>query len=296
MTTDTEQTATPGLEAVLKGQASPEPAEVSEEKPTTENTEGEEPKEPEVKEEKEAITFTPEQEAEIERRYQSRKDKEHNPYREKREADTALIRSQATQIKELKGTQGTAKLTKAMEAVLAGDEEEGLEPDKIEARKKGFEEIKASIKKYNENAAEIEEAVNLFSSVTEKIKAQKAIGGFGLNDPNPVVRVKNYAEFINETISVFGYNQDFLMVMEHFLPKGDELRPQIEAIVDGMAEEHLENDNSKIRFIKENLQGVKITHRKKPPTPSDITGGADLSKLSSEDRLVRGLDKMDKGK
>ena len=266
--TDTETTQT--MEDVL----SSEQQEVSE---ITEEV---------VEEKKEEIIFTPEQEMEIEGRYQSRRDKELNPYREKREADTALIRSLTTQVKELKAEKGTRRLSKAMEAVLAGDEEEGLEPDRIEAKRIGFEEIKATIKDYDEKSVKVKEIAQLFETITEKMPS-KVVKGFGLDDPNPMVRAKNYATFLDETVFAYGYNQNFLLVVENFLPKGDELRKQIDDIIDGFRSSM--DDESKKLYVKDKLQGVKVTPRKKPQTPSDISGGKDRAQMTATEKVNEGL-------
>ena len=286
----TEQATT--LEQVLvKGQDSEE--EVSEKEITEVADEG--TTEPEAEQpEGDTITFTPEQEAEIEKRAQSRRDKDLNPYREKREADTALIRSQQARIKELESEGKVKKLDKSIEAILAGDEEDGTEPDKIEERRKGLAEIKAAIKDYKGKAADIDETAKMLSSLTEKIASEKAIAGFHLDDPNPTVRVKNYAEFINGTINVYEYNQNFLKAVEGFLPKGDELRKQIEDIVEGMSE--FTDEKGRALYLKDKLRGVKVTPRKKPPAPSDISGGDSLAGLPREERLIRAMSKMDKGK
>jgi hypothetical protein len=92
MLTERENTQT--LEAVLNaGQASTEEAEVSEETETEETATDEAPKDEKTEEEKAAEARESEIRAEA--------DKRTNSYREKREADTALIRSQSARIKEL---------------------------------------------------------------------------------------------------------------------------------------------------------------------------------------------------
>ena len=249
------------------------------------STEEEKVSEEKTEEKVEPITFTTEQEAEIEKRFQSRRDKELNPYREKRESDSALIRSLSDENKGLKMEAGGRKLSKAMETILTGDEEEGVEPDKTEARRKAWAEVKETIKGYNEKAAEVEEAVRFVDSMTEKLPA-KIVKEFGLDDPNPNVRAVNGAKLLDETAEVFKYSENFLMVVEDFLPKGDELRKQIEEIVEGLAE--FTDEKSKKLYLKDKLQGVKVTPRKKPLTPSDTTGGSSLEGLSARELLVLG--------
>jgi len=273
----TEQETTQSLEEVI-ATPSTEQEEVSE-KETTEKPEEEKTEEEKVAEARESSI-------------QAEVDKRANTYREKREADTALIRSLQSQLKEMKAGRGVSKLSKAMDAVLAGDEEEGLETDKIEARKKGFEEIKTTIKEYNEKSAEVEETAQFIGDMTENLP-KNIVKEFGLNDPNPNVRAVNGVKFLDETVAVYKHNQDFLMVVEGFLPKGDELRKQVEEIVEGLSE--FNDEKSKKLYLKDKMQGVKVTPRKKPQTPSDAGGGGYLSS-SPEDKVTRGLEKLTKGK
>ena len=256
--------------------ASTEEEEVSEE--TTEEL-AEEPKP-----EKPAEKLAPE----VESRIRSEAQKMVNTYREKRESDTALIRSLQGQITELKGSQSVAKLSKAMSAILESDEEEGFEEDKIEAKRKDYEEIKTAIKEYRGNIAKVEEAVQFIDKMTEKL-SPKIVEDFGLDDANPNVRAANGAKLLSETAAVYKYSQNFLMVIEDFLPKGDELREQIEDIIDGMSE--FKDDKSKKLYLKDKKQGVKVTPRKKPQIPSDIAGGGNLEGLSDKDLMRKAYSK-----
>lgn len=274
----TEQVEVQDLENVLKdGQVSTEQGEVSEEEKAA-KLEGEE--------KEEQITFTPEQEAEIEKRFQSRHDKDLNPYREKREADTALIRSLSSQVKELKGEGHTREGNKRIESILAGDEEAGIDADESKNREQSLKEFNALYKDYKEKSAEVEETAQFIGDMAEKIPAN-IVKEFGLDDSNPNVRAVNGVKFLDETVAVYKHNQNFLMVVEDFLPKGDELRKQIEEIVDGL--EEFKDEKSKKLYLKDKLQGVKVTPRKKPLTPSDTAGGVDSSKLKGTPLVSQGL-------
>ena len=268
------------LEQVLKeeGQASEEEEVKAEEEPQVEEAE-------EV-EEKPVVPEAPDV---FESRVQAEVDTRTNSYRDKREADLAYIDSLKTLNRELKSAGVVKGINKLADSILAGDEEEGLETDKIEVRKKSLDEIKGIIKEYKEQSVEVEEAAQVISQMT-KAMPDNIVKEFGLNDSNPNIRAVNGAKFLEETVSVYKHNQDFLMVVEGFLPKGDELRKQVEEIVDGMAE--FESEKSKKLYLKDRLQGVKVTPRKKPLAPSDITGGVDLSKLDDIDLIERGLRKM----
>jgi len=257
------------LEQVLKeGQASEEPVEeVVEETPE------------EVKEKAEPLT------PEMESRIQAEADKRADSYREKREADTALIRSLQTQIKELKSERHTREGNKRIEAILSGDEEAGISPDETKNRDASLKEFNELYKVYKENSAEIEETAQFIGNMTEKLPPN-IVKEFGLNDANPNIRAVNGVKFLDETVAVYKHNQDFLMAVEGFLPKGDELRKQIEELVDGMAE--FESEKSKKLYLKDKMQGVKVTPRKKPQTPSDISGGKDWSKATAGEMIIEG--------
>ena len=276
MTTGTEQEATQTLENVLKeGQVSEEEGEVSEE----------EIKEPEKSEEEKAAETK-------ESTIQAEVDKRANTYREKREADTALIRSLNTQLKELKSERVAREGNKRLESILAGDEEAGVDAGESKSREQALKEFNALYKEYKDKSAEVEETAQFIGNMTEKLPAN-IIKEFGLDDANPNVKAANGVRFLDETVAVYKHNQDFLMVVEDFLPKGDELRKQIEDMVDGLSE--FSDEKSKKLFLKDKLQGVKVTPRKKPLTPSDTAGGVGLPTLGAEtdtrELLLRGLSK-----
>jgi len=260
------------LEQVLnEGLASTEQGEVSEEIKEPED---------ETDDEIKSITFTPEQEEEIEKRFQSRRDKDLNPYREKHEANIALIRSLSSQIKELKSSNQLKKGNSLVEAILAGDDEAGFTPDETKSREQALKEFNNLYKDYKGKSAEVEEAFGVITSMAEKLPAN-IVKEFGLNDPNPNVRAVNGVKFLEDTAAVYKYTQNFQMVIEDFLPKGDELRKQIEEIVEGL--EEFNDEKSKRLYLKDKKQGVKVTPRKKPPVPSDTVGGSNLNSLSHKE-------------
>ena len=281
MTVQNGTDETQSLEDVLKeGQASEEKEEVSEEK-TTEKPEADKEPEKEKTEEEKATEATEAKEASI----QAEVDKRANTYREKREADTALIRSLNTQVKELKSERVARDGNKRLERVLAGDEEAGISPDESKNREEALKEFNTLYKEYKEKSAEVEETAQFIGNMTEKLP-KNIVKEFGLDDANPNTRAVNGVKFLEETVAVYKHNQDFLMAVEDFLPKGDELRKQIEAIVDGLSE--FSDEKSKKLYLKDKLQGVKVTPRKKPLTPSDTTGGVSLENLSARELLVLG--------
>lgn len=267
------------LEGVLKGgQASGETEEVLEEK--------EEPKEElEEKKEEEVDPFTAEN---FESRVQASVDKGLNTYREKRESDTAIIRSLQTQVREAKVTKGGTHLNQLMKAITDSDEAVSVGADKLVERKEAFDEIVKIAKSNDEKSAEIEETAEFIKGITENL-SQHVVKEFGLDDANPNIRASNGVKLLDEAIAAINHNQDFLMTVESFLPKGDELRTQIEEIVEGLAE--FDTEKSKKLYLKDKVQGVKVV-RKKLPTPSDGSGGVDLFKMGSTDLIMRGLQKM----
>jgi len=224
----------------------------------------------------------------FESRVQTEADKRANTYREKREADTALIRSLQSQIKELKTEGNSKRVSKLMDSIIAGDEEEGVEEDKIEAKSKSFKELKELIKGYDQKSAEIEETAEFVSKMIEGLPP-KIIKEFGLDDANPNIRASGGVKLLDEAVAVISHNQNFLLALEHFLPKGDELRKELEDIVEGLAE--FESEKSKILYLKDRLRGVKVA-RKKLPAPSESLGGTDLSRLSPKEKIERGLENM----
>jgi len=264
MTTEVETTQS--LEEVIK-----EPS-----------TEQEEVSEKEIKEpEKEEIT--PEN---LESRIQAEVDKRANTYREKREADTALIRSLSGQVKELKGEKHTREGNKRIESILAGDEGAGVEKDESKGREDALKEFNLLYRDYKEKSAEVEETAQFIGDMTEKLPSN-IVKEFGLDDANPNIRATNGVKFLDETVAVYKHNQDFLMAVEDFLPKGDELRKQIEGIVEGLSE--FTDEKSKKLYLKDRLQGVKVTPRKKPQTPSDGAGGKDWTTAPPADKIAEGM-------
>jgi len=270
----TERDTTQALEQVLEeGKASLEEGEVSEKA----ELEGEK---------KEEITFTLEQEAEIERRFQSHRDKEFNPYREKREADTALIRSLQSEMKELRSKADTRKLSLLAESVEAGDREEGIEEDKIEVRRKALMEINEKVKEYNENYAVVSEAAFLASELTNGV--DKGIADkFNLSDPNPAVRAKGAIQVISDAVYWLSERKAFNKIVEEIplLQKGSEVRQQIDSFIERYME--LSDEKGKDLLIKQLRQEFKVAPRKKPQTPSDVAGGGE--KLRGTAALEVGL-------
>ena len=260
-----EREASQSLEEVL----SAEKEEVSEEEETTE---------PEAEK-----TETEKAEETKEASIQAEVDKRANTYREKRESDTALIRSQASQIKELKSGKHVKEGSALIERIIAGDEAAGIAPDEAKSREEALKEFNLLYKNYKEKSSEVEESAQFIGDMTGKLPAN-IVKEFGLDDANINIRAVNGVKFLDETVSVYKHNQDFLMVVEGFLPKGDELRKQIEEIIDGLSE--FTDEKSKKLFLKDKMQGVKVTHRKKPQSPSDVAGGVDLSNLSGRELLV----------
>lgn len=279
----TGQETTQSLEEAIKA-PSPEQEEVSEEKEPVEEPEKEKTEEEKADEAR--------VQAEVTKRLDSEVDRRMNPYREKREGDTALIRSLTSQLKELKSERHTREENKRLESVLAGDEEAGITPDESKNRETALREFNALYKEYKDKSAEVEETAQFIGDMTEKLPGN-IVKEFGLDDANPNIRAANGVKFLDETVAVYKHNQDFLMAVEGFLPKGDELRKQIEEMVEGLSE--FNDEKSKKLYLKDRMQGVKVTPRKKPLTSSDTAGGGHISN-SPEDKVTRGLEKITRNK
>jgi len=281
----TEQTATHTLEDVLeKGLSSEETEEVSE---ATEDKldEATETKDAKVETGEEEETLTPEN---FDKRVQSETDKITNKYREKREADTALIRSLQTKVRELSVDNSSKHLSKLMDTIIAGEEEEGLDDDKIEAQKQSFKEIKGLFKTYDENIAKVQEASESIDIMIEQLQ-DDVVKNFSLDDPNPMVRAANGAQLVSDAVYFIKQKSDFMLTLENFLPRGDELREKIDSIVQELAE--CKSKREKELLLKERLQGVKVS-RRKPPSPSGTSGGGD--ELRGDDAILAGLEEEQK--
>ena len=262
-----EQEATLTLEEVLSAKSaevSEENTEELEEKPEAEGEEVVDPK--------------------FEERVQAEADKRVNPYREKREADTALIRRLQGELTEAKNQTRVKVADKLVSSILSGDEESGFSEDETKNRELALKEFNKRHDDYKKQSAEVEEAAQFIGDMAEKLPA-KVVKGFGLDDPNPSVKARNGAEFLNETAAVFIHNQDFLMAIEEFLPRGDEVRKQIEELVDGMAD--YESDKAKKLYLADKKKGIKLSPRKSPPLSSEISG--DKVVLRGFDALAEGL-------
>lgn len=217
---------------------------------------------------------------------QSEKDKAVNGYRETREGDTALIRSQIAKIKELSLKQTETRMTKAMQAVLDGDEEEGLEPDKLEAKRKGFEDIKTSILEYNKNAAEVAEVAELSTTLIKTLD-KGIVDEFNLNDANPTVKARGITELVAESIHFINRQEAFNKIIEEIplLQKGSEVRTKIDSFV----KEYMELPQGKSRdlLIEKLKREFSVSLKHKPTAPSGESGGDDMAGLTPEAKLVK---------
>ena len=266
----TEQEAPPKLEDILSEEA----VEVSED--VTEDV-TEEPVE--VEEEKDEDVLTPEN---FESKVQAEADKRSNKYREIRESDTALIRRQAEQIAGLRKQISEVNGTKRINRLLVGYDEEGLPEDEKVKFETELKAINKQIVDYNEKVDKVEEMVQFISDMTEQLPP-KVVKGFGLDDPNPIVRAKNGVGFLNATAASFSYSENFLMVVEKFLPKGDEVREKIEKLVNEITDDpELKSNKSKLLYLEKEVKGLKVTPRKAPRSPSDGSGGKVLPKLGAK--------------
>ena len=252
-----ERETTQSLEDVLaEGHVSGEQEEVSEE--ATQETKTQE--------------VDKDTKAQFDARVQAEVDKRLNTYREKREADTALLRSQQEQIKEFKSQIGVQSINKAMAAILEGDEEDGYEPDKIAARKKGLEEIKEALKTHDANFSQVAEVAALASEFAGRVNKDVA-DHFNLFDVNPTVRAKGAIEVITDAVQYVRERQAFNKILEEIplLQNGSEVRQQIDSFVKRYMK--LSDDDGRDLLINQLKQEFKGTPKRKPAAPSDGSGG-----------------------
>ena len=267
----TEQETAQKLEDLL---SSNEPENVSEGKDEQPET-PEATKEPVVKEEKPDPKF--------EARVQAEADKRANSYRETRESDTAVIRKLTADLTEARKAGREKKTSSLISTILRGEVEEGnLTEEEAKTKEQALKEL---TQKYDKNSDEVEEAAQAVSTIMAKIP-KPVIEKYGLSDPNPNVRAVNISNLISDVAGYINHNQDFLMAIEQFLPKGDELRTQLEAMVEGMAE--FDSEKAKKLYLADKVKGLKTPIRKKPPTPSGDSGVVDLSKLSARELFLLG--------
>jgi len=275
----TESKTEQAVEEILKGDSSPEQEEVSEE--TTEEVE--EVEKPKVTEAKKPDDIQARVDAEVDRRT--------NLYREKLEASNAYTRSLSSQLKEERSKNLIKDGDKRIEAILSGDEEEGITPEDTLNREKALKDFNLRYKDYKEKSIDVEETAQVIDEMAKKMSAS-VVKEFGLDDPNPHIRAVNGVKFLDKTVSAYEYAQNFLLVMGGLLPKEDEFRKQIEGIVDGMAE--FKDEKSQKLYLKTELQGVKI-NRRKPPTPSDGSGGKGMPE-SAKGKIQAGWEELHKSK
>lgn len=276
----TERAAT--LEDVLSdGQPSEESVADDAETTVEPDDTKEEPENPSAEE----LNQTPDEKAEIGvlARIDAEVDKRINSHREKREADIALIRTLREENKTLKDTKIVSEGTKRLEAILSDDQDSGLSDDEVQSRQAALSEFNRQYREFKSKSVEVEETAQLIGDMAENLP-KDIVKEFGLNDDNPNIRASNGVRFLDETVSVYKHNQDFLMAIEGFLPRGDELRKQIDEITSGMSE--FTDGKSKKLYLKDRLQGVKVP-RKKPPTSSDSSGGEVLVSDTPQDRLTK---------
>lgn len=221
---------------------------------------------------------------------QSAVDKAVNSYREKNEANTALIRRLQTDLSEAKKQMRGQSDDRKLKTLLEGYDEEGHPEEGKKSFGDNLREINQKIREYNENSEKVEEAANIVADVLTKIP-EKVAKRFELDDPNPAIRAVNISNLISETIAVVQYNNDFLMAVEEFFRNGSEVRKQLTDLVEGMAD-YEGNEKAKKLYLADRMKGLKVTPRKAPPAPSDGSGGLDLDKLSPRELFILGQKKQ----
>jgi len=292
MVLETTEATTPKLETAINqaDEFSEEPVETSEE---TAGETGEEPKDEEAKE-PETTKWTDEQQAEITRLIQAESDKKANTYRERHESNSELIKTLQQESADLKrqlsGRSGEARLKK----LLQDYDDEGL-PE--EGKKTFEEEIKTfnqKIDEYNSNVDQVEATTKFIDGMTKGLDPSIA-KEFHLTDPNPNIRAGGGLELINDAIANIKEYKNFLMVVEQFFPKGDEVRKQLEEVIKGMTD-YEGNEKAKKLYLSSQEKGFRARPRKAPLSPSQSGGGENLSNLSMAERIARHIEKADKNK
>ena len=167
-----------------------------------------------------------------EQQIQSAVDKAVNQYRETRESDTALIRSQVETIRGLKSSQSKVRLEKLGASLLQSYDEEGLPLEEKASFENKLKEYNEKIAEYNEQSASVEEVVNLADTLV-KTMDKRLVDRFDLSDSNPVVKAKGVTMLISEAIFFINREEAFNKILEEIplLQKGSEVRQQIDSFI-----------------------------------------------------------------
>ena len=273
------------LEELYTSSTSEEEVPEESENKLEETEEGTEEVKGEAEETKAKVEEAPLLTTEIENYIKAEADKRTRSLNGKNEANRAYIyklQAERAELRKALKEKHTAKLTSLL---VDGYDEEGLPPEDKGTFQERLKEINQKVAEYNEKYDKVDEAAQLISSMAEKMPSN-VVKGFGLDDPNPDVRATNGVKFFEETASVFKYNRHFSMAIEEFLPKGDEVRKQIEEAIKGLVDS--DSDDSKKRYLKDQMKGL-LTPKRRPNIPSDSSGGKDRTTYKGDDWVKEGL-------
>lgn len=235
-----------------------------------------------------------EKEPDIESRIRSEADKRVRSYQDKLEVQNAYVRDLKTRLAEAKRASNEKTSGSMLKSLLDGFDEEGYSEEQKQSFQERIVDYNKKIAEYNENSTIVNEISELITNWNIDMP-KSLIEEFDLDNPNPTLMVKNRVGVLSETIGAIKYNQDFLLVMEHFLPNGDEVRKEIEGIVKELSSDpELNTEKSKRLFLKDKMRGIRKPVAKKPPAPSDSSGGDNFANLPIIEKIERGLAKMDK--
>lgn len=266
---------------------------ISEDKTEPEKAEKTEPPKAETKDKPDPEIETIKKNPKIMSFVDSEVDKRLQSVHETARSNSDLITKQKDEIRKLNRALNTKESTKRLSSLLAAYDEEGQPAENKPAFEQSIKEILAKTSEYDEKVADVEEALIFAEGITSSLK-KEAIKEYGLDSPNPGVRLKNTQAFITMTASVYGQNQNFLLAVEQFFPKGAELRQQLDGIIEGMAE--FEGENAKKLYLADRMKGLKLTPGRKPSMPSGEPGdkGTKSSKVTIEDKLANALEKSER--
>lgn len=273
----TEAKATQSLESVLdEGQALTEEGSAE----TTGETEESEAKSEATKVEKPDPIF--------EARVRSEVDKSLKTYREKDQTQSTFIKSLVAERAELRAEKKAVSLGKSINDVLGFEEEDGVEPTKLEAHRKGLEDIRTAVLEYDTNSAQVKEVATMATLMAEKINKGFA-KDYDLNDSNPAVRARGAIELIAKAVDSERKMEAFKKIIEEIplLRNGSEVRQQI----DGYIEKYLRLSDPEGRdlLIKDARQELQVTPTKRPQRSQDGSGGGELFKGTPEQRIEQAL-------
>lgn len=303
MVTEVTENITQKLEAAIKQSDETTTDNVEpQEEVADEIKETEEGGEEELVEEPEAVKWTEEQQAEIDKLVAAESDRKSNQenesYRRKLVTANERDKRKDEEITGLKKQLRGQTSNKKFKTLIDGIEEEGYSDEVVKSFTERLKEHSQLIERYEDNYDRVENVATFASVIAEKLNPDLA-KDYDLSHSDPVARAEGALRLIAKTEEVLDRTEKrervFLKAINKLIPKGGEVRQKLEGIIEELGG-FGGNEKSEDIFLESQKNGFMVRPRKAPPSPSQYGGGEDLSKLSMEDRIERHLIKANKNK